>query len=126
MAFNSSSFWLSLFLQQVQSLDSLEVGVRLLPQTIAGLTWNIVAGVLLHRVNNTILHGIGAVAYLVANLLLSFMRPDSSYWAFIFPSLIIQVIGADFQFNVVNVSCQRSPISSLYFPAAGGSKYENI
>ncbi|KAH8836746.1 hypothetical protein MCOR27_009391 [Pyricularia oryzae] len=119
MAFNSSSFWLSLFLQQVQSLDSLEVGVRLLPQTIAGLTWNIVAGVLLHRVNNTILHGIGAVAYLVANLLLSFMRPDSSYWAFIFPSLIIQVIGADFQFNVVNMYVMQS-LPSHQQALAGG------
>ncbi|KAI6357914.1 hypothetical protein MCOR25_007524 [Pyricularia grisea] len=119
MAFNSSALWLSLFLQRVQNLDSLDVGIRLLPQTIAGLTWNIVAGGLLHLVNNTLLHGIGAVAYLVANLLLSFMRPESSYWTFIFPALIIQVIGADFQFNVVNMYVMQS-LPSHQQALAGG------
>jgi hypothetical protein len=31
------------------------------------------------------------------------MKEGSSYWAFIFPSLLLSVIGADLQFNVANV-----------------------
>ncbi|KAL8408722.1 hypothetical protein RB594_007241 [Gaeumannomyces avenae] len=108
MSFQSASFWLALFLQQIQRRDPLDVALHLLPQTIAGLTWNIVAGSILHKVNNTLLHGIGAVSYLVANLLLSLMGPDSNYWAYVFPALIINVIGADFQFNVANMYVMQS------------------
>ncbi|KAL8381798.1 hypothetical protein RB595_005860 [Gaeumannomyces hyphopodioides] len=108
MAFQSASFWLALFLQQIQRREPLDVALHLLPQTVAGLTWNIVAGSILHKVNNTLLHGIGAVSYLVANLLLSLMGPDSNYWAYIFPALVINVIGADFQFNVVNMYVMQS------------------
>lgn len=108
MAFQSSAFWLALFLQQIQRRDPLDVALHLLPQTIAGLTWNIVAGLILHKANNTLLHGIGAVSYIIASLLLALMGPDSSYWAFTFPALIINVVGADFQFNVVNMYVMQS------------------
>lgn len=117
MSFQSASFWLAFFLQRVQHRDALDVALHLLPQTVAGLTWNVVAGAVLHRVNNTLLHGIGAVSFLVANLLFSLMGPDSSYWAFIFPALIVNVIGADFQFNVVNVSyCSLAEHASFFLP----------
>ncbi|KLU82089.1 hypothetical protein MAPG_01166 [Magnaporthiopsis poae ATCC 64411] len=108
MSFQSSAFWLALFLQQIQRREPLDVALHLLPQTVAGLTWNIVAGSILHKANNTLLHGIGSVSYLVASLLLSLMGPDSNYWAFIFPALIINVVGADFQFNVVNMYVMQS------------------
>ncbi|KAL8381799.1 hypothetical protein RB595_005860 [Gaeumannomyces hyphopodioides] len=49
MAFQSASFWLALFLQQIQRREPLDVALHLLPQTVAGLTWNIVAGSILHK-----------------------------------------------------------------------------
>lgn len=119
MAFQSSAFWLALFLQQIQRRDPLDVALHLLPQTIAGLTWNIVAGLILHKANNTLLHGIGAVSYIIASLLLALMGPDSSYWAFTFPALIINVVGADFQFNVVNVGFPSSFLLPLPAPFPG-------
>lgn len=60
-------------------------------------------GHILHKVNNTIIMGVGAVAYLAGSLLLSFLKAESNYWAFIFPALVLNVVGADFQFNVANV-----------------------
>ena len=104
MSFLSANFWLAFYMQELQGLDSLTVALHLLPQAIAGIIWNIIAGHILHVVNNTLIAVIGGVCYLAANLLLSFMRPDSSYWAFIFPALILNVVGADFQFNIANVS----------------------
>lgn len=104
MAFISTAFWLSFYMQSLQNLDPLTVAVHLIPQFIAGLLWNVIAGNILHKVNNTLLMAIGAGAYVVANLLLALMKFETSYWAFIFPALIINVIGADFQFNVANVS----------------------
>ncbi|KAH6895531.1 major facilitator superfamily domain-containing protein [Thelonectria olida] len=103
MSFTSSNFWLALFMQEVSKYDALMVAVHLLPQVIAGVIWNIVAASILHRVNNAMIMGFGSLAYVGANLLLTFQKSHTSYWAFIFPSLIMNVIGADFQFNVTNM-----------------------
>lgn len=103
MAFTSTQFWLSLFMQDLQQLTPLLVAVHLLPQAIAGLIYNVIAGSVLHRVNNTLLLVLGSATYVASNVLLSIMQPDSPYWAFIFPSLILGVVGADFNFNVANV-----------------------
>ena len=103
MGFLSANFWLALLMQEVRGLGALNVAVQLLPQVIAGIIWNIVAANILHRVNNTVIMAFGAVAYLGADLLLSFQGAHCKYWAFVFPALVMNVIGADFQFNVTNV-----------------------
>jgi nitrate/nitrite transporter NarK len=104
MSFTTSAFWLSLYMQNVLKFSAIEVAIHLLPQAIGGILVNIVAGLVLHRVNNKILTGIGALAYLCSVILLATMKEGSSYWAFIFPALILSVVGADLQFNVANVS----------------------
>ncbi len=104
MSFQATGFWIAFFMQQVQKLSTLNVAVRLLPMAIAGLAWNVLAGRILHKVNNTLLMIFGSVSYLAAALLFSFMEADSNYWAFIFPALVLNVAGADLQFNVANVS----------------------
>lgn len=111
MSFTTSSFWLSLYLQNVLGLSPLSVAVHLLPQAIGGILVNIVAGFVLHKVNNKLLAGIGALAYVLASLLLALMKENSIYWAFIFPSLLFSVIGADLQFNVAIVSSQNFLVS---------------
>ncbi|KAF4974190.1 hypothetical protein FZEAL_8868 [Fusarium zealandicum] len=103
MSFSSSNFWLALFMQEINGYDALSVAVHLLPQVIAGVIWNVVAASILHSINNTLIMAVGAFAYLGANLLLTFQTANTIYWAFIFPSLIMNVIGADFQFNVANM-----------------------
>jgi hypothetical protein len=91
MGFISVQFWLSLLMQELQGLSPLDVAVHLLPQAIAGLIWNVIAGSTLHRINNTLLLALAIVSYIVSNVLYSIMRPDSLYWAFIFPALILSV-----------------------------------
>ena len=103
MAFITSNFWLSIYLQNVLRWSPLNVALHLLPQAIGGIIVNIIAGLILHRVNNKLLTGIGSLAYLSAALLLANMKEDSNYWAFIFPSLLLNVVGADLHFNVANV-----------------------
>lgn len=107
MSFNTSAFWLSLFMQNVLDFSSLTVAVHLLPMAIGGILINIIAGLILHKVSNKLLVVIATVSYLGAGLLLALMKAGSSYWAFIFPSLLLSVIGADIQFNVANVSPSR-------------------
>ncbi|KAI1802811.1 MFS general substrate transporter [Daldinia bambusicola] len=108
MGFTASCFWVAYFFQQVRQWSTLMVAVHLLPMAIAGLLWNIVAGRILHSINNTAIMIFGAVCYLVANILLSVMKIETSYWASIFPALILLVAGADFQFNVGNMYVMES------------------
>ncbi|KAJ5545168.1 hypothetical protein N7461_007472 [Penicillium sp. DV-2018c] len=103
MGFSAVTFYLSLFLQEVKHLSALEITVRLLPMVIGGVLVNVVCGLILHRVSNKILTGIGALAYTASFLILSFMGQDSIYWAFMFPALTLMVVGADIQFNVTNM-----------------------
>ncbi|KAI0525744.1 major facilitator superfamily domain-containing protein [Xylaria bambusicola] len=119
MSFQATGFWLAFFMQQVQRLSTLNVAVRLLPMAIAGLLWNILAGRILHKINNTLLMIFGAVSYLAAALLFSFMEDDSSYWAFIFPALVLNVAGADLQFNIANMYVLQS-LPSHQQSLAGG------
>ena len=108
VAFAPSTFWLSLYMQRVQHLSALIVALHLLPMALMGILVNVVAGLLLHRVSNKLLVFIGAVSYTIALTLLAVQKEDSSYWAFIFPSLFFLVIGADLQFNVVNMYSMAS------------------
>jgi predicted MFS family arabinose efflux permease len=104
MAFTGSIFWVSFFMQDLQKLSTITVAVHLLPMAVGGLIFNIIAAKILHKVNNTLLMAIGALAYLGASLLLSFMKVDSLFWAFMFPALVLHVAGADLQFCAGNVS----------------------
>lgn len=96
-------------MQNVLGFSPLSVAVHLLPQAIGGISVNIFAGLVLHKINNKILAGVGALAYLGNALLLANMGRESSYWAFIFPSLLLSVVGADLQFNVANVCLLSHP-----------------
>ncbi|KAL4880767.1 major facilitator superfamily domain-containing protein [Aspergillus karnatakaensis] len=115
----SSNFWLALFLQDFHHLDALSVAIRMLAQVVSAIAANIAAAVLLHRVNNTLIMAFGALMYVLANTLLAVQNPDAVYWAFIFPSLVTNVMGLDLQFNVANMYIMQSLPSQQQSLAAG-------
>ncbi|KAJ5674253.1 hypothetical protein N7462_009692 [Penicillium macrosclerotiorum] len=108
MGFAAVSFYLSLYLQEVKHLTALDITARLLPMVVSGVLVNVVCGLILHRVSNTLLTGIGALAYTASFLILSFMKEDAIYWEYIFPALVLIVVGADIQFNVTNMYVMSS------------------
>jgi len=67
----------------------------------------------MHKVNNKLLVIIGCVSYTGSFLLLALLNVNLPYWAMIFPSLILMVIGADLHFNVANVSYYSTAIAAL-------------
>ncbi|KAL3438154.1 major facilitator superfamily-domain-containing protein [Aspergillus tetrazonus] len=102
-AFTASSFWLCLYLQRAKSLSSLWIAIYLLPQNINGLLVNFVCSLILHRVSHRVLMGVGAISYLGSFLLLALLQEIRLYyWVFVFPALLLAVVGADLQFNVAN------------------------
>lgn len=103
MGFSAVTFFLSLYLQEIKHLTALDITVRLLPMVVSGVLVNVICGLVLHRVSNKLLTGVGALAYTASFLILSFMKEDAIYWAYIFPALVLVVVGADIQFNVTNV-----------------------
>ncbi|KAK0759473.1 hypothetical protein N5P37_007661 [Trichoderma harzianum] len=119
MSMLSSNFWLALFLQEFHHRPALTVAVDLLPQVISALISNVVAANILHRVNNSLIMAFGAAMYFVANLLLAVQSPRAPYWAFIFPSLLTNVMGLDLQFNIANMYVMQS-LPSHQQSLAGG------
>ncbi|KAJ5655807.1 hypothetical protein N7507_007757 [Penicillium longicatenatum] len=119
MGFSAVSFYLSLYLQNVKHLTALEITARLMPMVVSGVSVNVVCGLILHRVNNSVLTGIGALAYTASFLILSFMKEDAIYWEYIFPALILVVVGADIQFNVTNMYVMSSLPSDQQSIAGG-------
>ena len=108
IGFSASAFWVSLYMQRVKQYSSLEVAVHLLPMAIVGIIVNIISALIMHRVSNKLLMLVGSVSYTVSFLLLAIQKEHSSYWAFIFPSLVLNVVGADLEFTVANMYVMSS------------------
>jgi nitrate/nitrite transporter NarK len=64
----------------------------------------------MHKVSNKLLMAIGAASYTIAFLLLAVNKSTISYWALMFPAFVLVVIGADFEFCVVNVRTSFLPL----------------
>ncbi|KAF2797462.1 major facilitator superfamily MFS-1 [Melanomma pulvis-pyrius CBS 109.77] len=103
IGFSVLTFWLALYFQLELGYSALMTGVHMLPMVVVGLLVNLVAALILHKVSNKLLMGIGALAYICSFVLAAVQRYGDSYWAFSFLALCLCVIGADFQFNVANM-----------------------
>ncbi|KAI9647905.1 hypothetical protein NHQ30_004294 [Ciborinia camelliae] len=107
MSFITNEFWVALYMQNVQHYTPLQIAARMLPQAVAGVVWSFMGQWLVQKVHGTIVMGIGSVMYLAGAVLLLCIKKDTSYWQFLFPALVITVIGADFQFIVANLYANK-------------------
>ncbi|PVH80480.1 MFS general substrate transporter [Cadophora sp. DSE1049] len=114
MSFITNQFWISMYMQDIQVLAPLHIAVRLMPQAIIGVVWSYLGQALVSCISGRVLMGIGGLGYLGGAVLMLFVKPETSYWALLFPSLCVTVIGADFQFIVSNlyISSRLQPSQS--------------
>lgn len=128
MAFFSTLFWVSFFMQDVQALSSLEVGVRLLPQAVTGLLLSPVIGFWMHRIPNQFILVAAAVCQIGAGVLLLFLRGHSNYFMYVFPSLVLSTLSMDWVRNVGAVSLWLLGTSCSWAPASNSRplSYEEI
>lgn len=119
MAFTPGAFFIALYFQDVWHLSALTVAVRLLPMAIMGMIVNVFAGLVLHRISNKLLMLVATLGYTGAFVLLAVNRHDTSYWALCFPAFLLQVIGADLEFNVANMYVMSSMPPSQQSIAGG-------
>ncbi|KAI0468088.1 major facilitator superfamily domain-containing protein [Xylaria cf. heliscus] len=100
MAFYSQLFWISMFMQQLENLNSFEVAVRLLPQALVGLLVSPLVGLFMHTIPGTGLLAFATSALFLSNIFLVFLRHDSHYLLWIFPSIMLSTVGMDWVMNV--------------------------
>lgn len=114
MASFSSLFWASFFMQDVQKLNPMEVGIRLLPQAATGLILSPLVGFWMHKIDNLLVIMVAALCQFGASVLLACVRQDSNYFVYVFPSLVLSTLSMDWVRNVGAVS----PDSKLLFAAS--------
>lgn len=108
MAFSASLFWITFFMQDIQRLNPLEVGIRLVPQAVTGLVLSPLVGCWMHKVDNLFVLMVAALCQFFASILLACVRQNSNYFVYIFPSLILSTLSMDWVRNVGAVSHHNS------------------
>lgn len=100
----STLFWVSFFMQDVQGMSSLQVGIRILPQAFTSLVLSPMIGFWMHNIPNQLILVAAALCQVGASVLLLFLRSHSNYFAFVFPSLVLSTLSMDWVRNVGAVS----------------------
>lgn len=111
MSFHSQLFWVSMFMQQLEYLNSLEVAIRLLPQALVGLLLSPLVGLFMHAIPGTGLLVCAASALVLSNILLIFLRHDGHYLFWVFPSLMLSTVGMDWIINVGSVRVKNTALN---------------
>ncbi|KAL9592790.1 MAG: hypothetical protein Q9179_006367 [Wetmoreana sp. 5 TL-2023] len=91
------------FFQNIQGLNSLQAALRFLPAVVTGFVANIIVGLLVHRIRANWIVVISTVLSCSSPLLMALVRPTATYWAFAFPAIALNPVGADGIFTISNL-----------------------
>ena len=102
-AFNATELLLTLFFQEVQMLKPTQASIRFLPAPIVGFIVNIMMGIIIHRVRADWAVVVATLISCVSPILTAVMKPQDSYWEFVFPSIALNALGPDVLFTASNL-----------------------
>src|SRR6185436_2193424 len=88
-----TTFFLSLYLQNVRGFSPVQAGVRLFPFTVMILLIAPVAGRLSDRYGSRWFMTAGTAILALGLALMLRSQPDSSYWGVLFPSMVVMGAG---------------------------------
>ncbi|KZP16508.1 MFS general substrate transporter [Athelia psychrophila] len=103
-AFNTITYFATLYYQQVNLHNPLQTSLRFIPMAIAGFGVNIIAGYLMGKVNGQMLIVVGLCGTAVAPLIFALIDVNGSYWSMMFLVMLL-IVGADTVY----------PVGSLHF-----------
>ncbi|KAI0130241.1 major facilitator superfamily domain-containing protein [Xylariales sp. AK1849] len=115
----ANQYFMALFFEKVQGLTAFQTSLRFLPIVASGLTANIIAGSLVHRVRADFLIAGGVLLSSVTPLLMALVDPALPYWAMAFPATLLSPIAADVVLVVANLAITNI-FPSEYHGLAGG------
>ncbi|KAL8642090.1 MAG: hypothetical protein Q9228_001175 [Teloschistes exilis] len=102
-AFNAVEQIGNFFFQNIQALNALQAAIRFLPAIITGFVANMLVGLLVHRIRANWIVVISTLLSCSSPLLMALVQPKSTYWAFAFPAIMLNPIGADGIFPISNL-----------------------
>jgi hypothetical protein len=95
-SFNNYLIFATYYFQDFQGLSPLQTMLRFIPTGVGGAVIAAIVAQLLHRVPTVFLLGAGGISVSIACLLYAVpIPPQTSYFAWGFPAMLLAVIGAD-------------------------------
>ncbi|KAI5852371.1 major facilitator superfamily domain-containing protein [Tricharina praecox] len=95
-AFNNYMVYATFFYQDFLGLSPIATTLRFLPTGVAGALITIVSGYLLSRVSGQHILIVGVICTAISCMLMAApIPPETTYWAWGFPAMILAVVGAD-------------------------------
>lgn len=102
-AWVGANMYASLALQRVLGYSAPRASFALLPMALGGMVLSTLAGRILVHTGVRALLLSGMAAYFVAFVLLANLRPDTRYWTYLLPAVLLGVLGNAFGFVSANV-----------------------
>ncbi|KAK4221809.1 aminotriazole resistance protein [Podospora fimiseda] len=95
-SFNGFLVYATYFYQDFQGLSALQTTLRFLPTGVSGIITAIIVSQLLSRVPTWLMLAVGNFCVSISALLFAVpIPPQTTYWAYGFPAMVISVFGAD-------------------------------
>jgi nitrate/nitrite transporter NarK len=101
--FNAVENLLTFVFQYVQGITAIETSLRFLPAPLSGALTNLVMGMIVHRVRADYVVLVSSAIACLSPLLMALSTPTASYWAYAFPAVTVNPIGADTLFTISNL-----------------------
>ena len=101
--FNASAYFITLFLQDIQHLSTLQTSLRFIPLVMTGFATNMVCGYIMDKAPASILVLVTSTLGAISPLLFAIASPNWNYWVAAFPAMCLNPIGSDVLFNVSNL-----------------------
>ena len=108
MAYSTFIWYLVVWQQQVRHWSVLSTSIGLSPISICAATAAFIAAWLIPRMAAQWILAIGALAILVAQIILATMPAEQSYWLAVFPATVIQSFCPDFIFTAAAIIASNS------------------
>lgn len=89
--------------QYVQNVSAIHTSVRFLPAPLSGALTNLVMAFIVHRVRADWAIIVSTVISMISPLMMALYNPYASYWAYAFPAIATNPIGADTLFTISNL-----------------------
>jgi Na+/melibiose symporter-like transporter len=102
-AFNAVENILTFVLQYVQSIPAIEASVRFLPGPVCGVLTELSMGFVVDRFRADFILAVGLTLTSLSPLMIALVNPKATYWAYEFPAVALNPIGADTLFTISNL-----------------------
>ena len=108
MSYGTFIWYLVTWQQQIRHWSALSTSIGLTPIAICAASAAFIAAWLIPRLAAQWIIAIGALAVLIAQILLATMPAEQSYWVSVFPATVIQSFCPDFIFTAAAIVASNS------------------